>query len=145
MEIHRRIFPLYCSMELCVFKSFHVLSSDFNTQVVDLLAQGSKSIFSGAINHYASLCQEAELPFLGSFGMTSYHCTNFVSCMHRDRDAGKGKILHPCFQLIKENCSNLDFNFAYVEWGIVIETRANSLWCVFGRVVSALLNHLTVL
>ncbi|KAJ7058000.1 hypothetical protein C8F01DRAFT_303822 [Mycena amicta] len=81
---------------------------------LDLLVEATSPIFSGAAHQYMELCEDAELAHFGRYGLTSYHCNNFVSCVHCDRDV-KGGCLHPCLQLRKENCSPDDFNFAYVE------------------------------
>jgi hypothetical protein len=74
--------------------------------------------------------EEAELDRLGKYGSTGYYCTNYVSCVHRDRDMLKSgrRCLHPCTQLVKENCGPNDFNFAMVRWNIAIRTQENTVW-----------------
>ncbi|KAF7315105.1 hypothetical protein MIND_00024800 [Mycena indigotica] len=103
-----------------------------HAMTLNLLVEGSRTIWSGAPTYYKNLVEESELAYLGKYGLTGYHCSNFVSCIHRDDDI-EGGCLHPCFQLSKENCGPQDFNFAYVEWGVAIETTANALWLFDGR------------
>ncbi|KAK7057095.1 hypothetical protein R3P38DRAFT_2839291 [Favolaschia claudopus] len=41
--------------------------------------------------------------------------------------------LSPCVQLEKSGCGKDDYNFAYVRWGVVVRTQANTVWLFNGR------------
>ncbi|KAJ7217990.1 hypothetical protein GGX14DRAFT_390699 [Mycena pura] len=74
---------------------------------IDLLVLTGKTIFQGITEQYNELTEDAELNRLGRYGLTGYHCRNY---------------------LIKENCGPNDFNFAYVRFGIAIRTEPNAVW-----------------
>ncbi|KAJ7820120.1 hypothetical protein B0H14DRAFT_3472606 [Mycena olivaceomarginata] len=41
--------------------------------------------------------------------------------------------LYPCVQLAKSGCSSNSYNFAYVKYGVVVQTQANTVWDFNGR------------
>jgi hypothetical protein len=89
------------------------------------------------------LTRKSKLNYLGRTGLTNFACTNYISCIHPDTDHGYEDVvknlgkkdgkgaLRPCATYIKTGCGRHDYNFAYVRWGIVIRTMANTVWYVF--------------
>jgi hypothetical protein len=89
-----------------------------------------------------SLAVKSGVNFLGRTGLSNFTCTNYISCMHDDLDfsledflkrrkrkKGQGA-LRPCVQLRKTHCGRDDYNFAYVQWGVVVRTMTNTVWYV---------------
>jgi hypothetical protein len=78
----------------------------------------------------------------GRFGMSTFECDNYISTVHGDFDIGSedleaGKGIKdclggyfPCVQLEKKGCKKHEYDFAYVRWGVVIQTHRNTVWCV---------------
>ncbi|KZV62879.1 hypothetical protein PENSPDRAFT_692119 [Peniophora sp. CONT] len=76
------------------------------------------------------LSDEDQLKDMGSSGVSSYYCSNYMSPQHKDADVGWSL----CSQLYKDldtvgGDAKKDFNFAFTKWGLYVETRAN---CVCG-------------
>ncbi|KAJ7222291.1 hypothetical protein GGX14DRAFT_388107 [Mycena pura] len=103
----------------------------FRHGLASVWCMAAKSVCSDITDDYASLAEDAELGLLGSYGLTCYYCTNYVTCVHADHDveeSGKHN-LHPSSQLIKRGCNDpREWGFAYVEWGIAVRTDENCVW-----------------
>jgi hypothetical protein len=67
--------------------------------------------------------QDSGLNPLGSTGSNIYICTDYMSPQHVDDDAN----MCICIQLKKRSRDD-EFNFAYTEWGVFIETIENCMW-----------------
>lgn len=63
---------------------------------------------------------------LGSSGVTVFYTKNYLAPQHKDNDAS---ISISC-QLGKAGVLDTEYDFAYLQWGISIETRVNSVWLV---------------
>ncbi|KAJ7054118.1 hypothetical protein C8F01DRAFT_1259870 [Mycena amicta] len=124
------IYNAYAAHSGITAEDLHALMRQALT--IELLVEGARAIWSGAPQHYKDLCLDAELNLLGRYGLTGYHCENFLSTIHADEDIDDG-CLHPCFQLAKENCTRNDFNFAYVEYGVAVRTERNAEWLFDGN------------
>ncbi|KAJ7431287.1 hypothetical protein B0H11DRAFT_2210433 [Mycena galericulata] len=100
----------------------------------DILATVAKTIHPQIESDLLEVTEGSELNRFGRFGATAYYCTNFISCVHSDKDVIKeGRpTLHPCIQLWKEKCGPNDYNFGMVRWGIVIRTEENTVWVFDG-------------
>ncbi|KAK7035960.1 hypothetical protein R3P38DRAFT_3183767 [Favolaschia claudopus] len=96
----------------------------------DLLIVAAKTIYQGIESDFKHLTNDAGLHRLGKYGLTSYYCENYIAPVHRDLDIEEEhrRYLHPCMQLVKEGCSEHDFNFAYVDWGVYFRTESNCVW-----------------
>ncbi|KAJ6624675.1 hypothetical protein B0H10DRAFT_714594 [Mycena sp. CBHHK59/15] len=84
---------------------------------------------------------------LGRYSLSSFYCTNYISAIHPDGDIGKDDVKHactakhyvgglyPCIQLVQKRTNKglHEWDFAMVQWGIVIETWANTVWIFNGR------------
>ena len=77
---------------------------------------------------------------LGSAGVTTFYCTNYMSPQHFDRDVKLDEFfpdeeVEDFFSLtIQLDLSTADpdeFDFAYTEWGVILWTVPNLLWCVY--------------
>ncbi|KAJ7145388.1 hypothetical protein C8R43DRAFT_1130063 [Mycena crocata] len=101
----------------------------------DILITAAKTIYTQLEQDLLQITEDSELNRFGRFGVTGFYCTNFLSCLHRDKDIVKDDrpTLHPCIQLSKENCGPNDYNFGMVEWGVAIRTEANTVWVFNGR------------
>ena len=80
------------------------------------------------------LSDEAGLRDMGSCGVSSYYCTNYLSQQHMDNDTGWSL----CSQLVKSlrragGNPEKDFNFAFTKWGLYIETQENCIWYVLSH------------
>ncbi|KAJ7507601.1 hypothetical protein B0H11DRAFT_1967892 [Mycena galericulata] len=100
----------------------------------DILVTAAKSIYPKIEHDLLELTEDSELNRFGRFGSVAYYCTNFISCVHSDKDIVKEDhpTLHPCIQLSKKNCGPDDYNFAMVRWGIAIRTEENTVWVFDG-------------
>lgn len=83
------------------------------------------------VDEIRKVSQENELKDMGSCGVSSYYCSNYMSPQHKDKDIGWSL----CSQLFKRLDSaggdeKSDFNFAFTKWGLYIETRENCVWYV---------------
>jgi len=61
---------------------------------------------------------------LGSYGVTAYHCWNYMAPQHRDVDA----TWTVAYQLYKIGCSPEEFSFSFSTWGHYLETVENCVW-----------------
>jgi hypothetical protein len=62
---------------------------------------------------------------LGLTGSNLFASNDYMSHQHCDHDIG----MSVCSQTAK-TCAVDEFNFAYTEWGVYIETLPNTVWCV---------------
>ncbi|KAJ6513124.1 hypothetical protein C8R45DRAFT_335029 [Mycena sanguinolenta] len=111
----------------------------------DVLAEAGTSIFPPLKRNLKALTESAGLNHLGRYGISSFYCHNYISCVHEDPDnsaedveAGRGRTTgrggqFPCVQLTKSGCSKNSYNFAYTAFGQVIQTRSNTVWLFNGR------------
>ncbi|KAG8215291.1 hypothetical protein J3R82DRAFT_8860 [Butyriboletus roseoflavus] len=70
-----------------------------------------------------------EVNVLGQYGVTGYHCWNYIAPQHMDKDAA----WTISYQLFKEKCHEDEFNFCLSHWGKVLETKANCAWWFKGE------------
>jgi hypothetical protein len=61
---------------------------------------------------------------LGHYGVTAYHCWNYIAAEHFDND-GSWTV---SYQLHKEGCMDDEFNFSLAHWGRVLHTTENCIW-----------------
>ncbi|KAG8220397.1 hypothetical protein J3R82DRAFT_3379 [Butyriboletus roseoflavus] len=61
---------------------------------------------------------------LGHYGVTAYHCWNYIAPEHLDNDATSTV----SYQLKKMGCKDDEFNFSFAKWGKVLETKENCIW-----------------
>lgn len=61
---------------------------------------------------------------LGHYGVTAYHCWNYIAPQHYDKDA----TWTISYQLFKNGCMDDEFNFAFSHWGKMLETVSNCVW-----------------
>ncbi|KAF8414636.1 hypothetical protein L210DRAFT_989912 [Boletus edulis BED1] len=61
---------------------------------------------------------------LGSYGITGYHCWNYIAPQHLDKD-GTWTI---SYQLFKKGCLPDEFNFCFSHFGKVLDTVENCVW-----------------
>ncbi|KAJ7107303.1 hypothetical protein C8R43DRAFT_963132 [Mycena crocata] len=96
----------------------------------DILITAAKTIYPQLEQDLLEITEGSELNRFRRFGVTGFYCTDFLSCLHRDRDIVRKKqpTLHPCIQLSKEKCGPNDYNFGMVEWGVAIRTEENTVW-----------------
>ncbi|KAJ7464328.1 hypothetical protein B0H11DRAFT_2240724 [Mycena galericulata] len=122
----------------------------------DLLVEAGATIHSKMKSDLASTTRESGVNQCGRFGVSTFNCSNYISSTHIDPDAGVADLknqvdatpitpnlkapkrqkskhayvggLYPCAQLSKKNCGPHDYNFAYARWGVVVQTRGNTVW-----------------
>ncbi|KAF9219273.1 hypothetical protein BS17DRAFT_770121 [Gyrodon lividus] len=61
---------------------------------------------------------------LGNYGVTAYHCWNYISPQHFDKD----HTWTISYQLFKKGCMQDEFDFSLAHWGISLETIENCAW-----------------
>lgn len=61
---------------------------------------------------------------LGTYGITAYHCWNYIAPQHYDDDA----TWTVSYQLRKNNCQEDEFSFALTKWGCYLATVENCCW-----------------
>ena len=61
---------------------------------------------------------------LGCYGITAYHCWNYIAPQHLDKDAA----WTISYQLYKKGCLPDEFNFCFSQWGKLLETMENCVW-----------------
>ncbi|KAJ7708802.1 hypothetical protein B0H17DRAFT_1124603 [Mycena rosella] len=110
----------------------------------DVVAEVGGSIHPG-LKAQLKAVAESGIKRFGRFGMSTFYCNNYISLIHGDLDIGDEDLkmgrgindslggYYPCIQLEKKNCGPDDYSFAYVRWGVVIETRPNTMWVFNGR------------
>ncbi|KAJ7725391.1 hypothetical protein B0H16DRAFT_283324 [Mycena metata] len=103
----------------------------------DILITVAKSIYPNIEKDMIQITEDSELNRFGRFGVTGYYCTNFISCIHSDKDikpkVGHHPILHPCIQLFKDKCGPHDYNFGMIKWGVIVRTMVNTAWIFDGN------------
>lgn len=65
-----------------------------------------------------------EANVLGHYGITAFHCWNYIAPQHFDKDAS----WTVSYQLIKSHCMEDEFNFSLSHWGKMIQTVDNCAW-----------------
>lgn len=110
------------------------------TQDTDILVEAGTSIYKDMQSQISWTTAEASVNRFGRYGLSTFYCHNYISPVHTDSDIGKQDLLsgcslanalgglYPCMQLTKTNCGPQDYNFAYVRWGMVIQTQPNTVW-----------------
>ncbi|KAJ7745858.1 hypothetical protein DFH07DRAFT_963211 [Mycena maculata] len=102
----------------------------------DLLVEAGDTICPGLKSELAWMTSEACVGRLGKHRLSTFECDNYISCVHWDEDIGKADLaeghsranrIGGLYQLEKKNCKLYEYNFAYVRWGVVIETRPNTV------------------
>ncbi|VDB94101.1 unnamed protein product [Peniophora sp. CBMAI 1063] len=83
----------------------------------------------GIVKEIRKVSDEHGLKDMGSCGVSSYYCTNYMSPQHGDGDIGWSI----CSQLFKNlkatgGSETDDFNFAFTKWGLYVETQRNCVW-----------------
>ncbi|KAK6971899.1 hypothetical protein R3P38DRAFT_3336500 [Favolaschia claudopus] len=111
----------------------------------DILIEVGDTIVPGLRAELTRLTKMTNVNYLGSTGVCSFTCTNYISCIHPDSDISFDDKLHgrkkkdglggltPCVQLEKTGCGPHDYNFGYVRWGVVVRTMTNTVWLFNGR------------
>ncbi|KAJ6625544.1 hypothetical protein B0H10DRAFT_1942445 [Mycena sp. CBHHK59/15] len=120
----------------------------------DILIEVGSTIYPDLKKEVHALTEKAELNHLGSLGLSTFACTNYISAGHDDKDISLEDLLahfkslfldsitpkpsanseeykggyYPCIQEEKTDCCPEDYNFAMLEWGIVIKTETNTVW-----------------
>ncbi|KAJ7510391.1 hypothetical protein B0H11DRAFT_2216191 [Mycena galericulata] len=125
----------------------------------DILVEVGTTIYPALKREVTALTKATELNRLGRHGLTTFNCRNYISAIHEDEDVGiedlpaispagskrkkkkkkqkntssppKQGGFYPCLQEDKRNCGPHDYNFAMVQWGLVIHTRPNTVWYFF--------------
>lgn len=65
-----------------------------------------------------------EASVLGNYGITAYHCWNYIAPQHIDQD-GTWTV---SYQLFKHGCLPDEFNFCFSHWGKLLKTMDNCAW-----------------
>ncbi|KAJ7770945.1 hypothetical protein DFH07DRAFT_953942 [Mycena maculata] len=111
----------------------------------DIMVGAGASIYPPMQRELGSTTSESGINRFGRFGVSTFTCTNYISSTHFDPDIGIHDLLqnqkksgyvgglYPCTQLTKTGCGPHDYNFAYARWGVVIQTRPNTVWVFNGR------------
>ncbi|KAJ7799303.1 hypothetical protein B0H14DRAFT_2903647 [Mycena olivaceomarginata] len=138
-KIHRQQGSPHTNIKTCTREA---VDADALVEIGNTIAPGMKA-------EITSLAVKSGVNFLGRTGLSNFTCTNYISCMHDDLDFSledflkrrkkkKGwGALRPCAQLHKSHCGPDDYNFAYVQWGVVVRTMTNTVWVFNGRHVHA--------
>ncbi|TCD60748.1 hypothetical protein EIP91_009601 [Steccherinum ochraceum] len=77
-----------------------------------------------AFTKIRQVTREAELHRVGTGGTTSYYCKNYMSCIHGDTEAA----ISMSSQLGLDVAHEDEFDFAFVEYGVVFRTVVNCGW-----------------
>ncbi|KAJ7787382.1 hypothetical protein B0H14DRAFT_3505641 [Mycena olivaceomarginata] len=108
----------------------------------DTIIAAGNTICPGLKTRLEGLTATSGVNYLGRTGVSNFTCSNYISCIHPDSDFGLEDLeaergrnnargdLSPCVQLVKSGCGPDDYNFAYVRWGVVVRTMANTVWYV---------------
>lgn len=97
--------------------------------ILTITLQDIECILSKLEPHASSVVHEMEnlgleANVLGHYGVTAYHCWNYIAPQHFDKDA----TWTISYQLFKKNCMQDEFNFCFSHWGKLLETRENCAW-----------------
>ncbi|KAK7035186.1 hypothetical protein R3P38DRAFT_2518625 [Favolaschia claudopus] len=123
----------------------------------DALVEAGNTIDPGLKKRLTDLTAKSSIEYLGQTGLTLYDCTNYASPVHVDTDMGLEDViegrsrkdglgdLSPCVQLEKSGCGKDDYNFAYVRWGVVVRTQANTVWWVDAFLSHVVQNLITLM
>jgi hypothetical protein len=76
---------------------------------------------------------------LGCYGVTAYHCWNYIAPQHFDEDA----TWTISYQLKKLNCKSDEFGFVFGQWGHVLETVENCVWLVRPLFIQSVFRNLS--
>ncbi|KAJ7843062.1 hypothetical protein B0H14DRAFT_3456368 [Mycena olivaceomarginata] len=108
----------------------------------DTIIAAGNTICPGLKTRLEGLTATSGVNYLGRTSVSNFTCSNYISCIHPDSDFGLEDLeaergrnnargdLSPCVQLVKSGCGPDDYNFAYVRWGVVVRTMANTVWYV---------------
>jgi hypothetical protein len=77
---------------------------------------------TSVVKEMKGLGREAHV--LGHYGVTAYHCWNYIAPQHFDNDS----TWTVSYQLLKQGCMEHEFNFCFSHWGQVLETKENCIW-----------------
>ncbi|KAJ7789526.1 hypothetical protein B0H14DRAFT_3502883 [Mycena olivaceomarginata] len=112
---------------------------------VDILVEAGATIYPPMKEELEELAQLSDVNRLGRTVLLLFSCANYISAVHGDADMSAADLragrsikkalgtLYPCVQLAKSGCSNNSYNFAYMKYGVVVQTRANTVWDFNGR------------
>ncbi|TCD60237.1 hypothetical protein EIP91_010519 [Steccherinum ochraceum] len=90
----------------------------------ECMLQVLRSCDPPAFKKIREVTQKAQLNRVGTGGTTSYYCINYMSCEHRDTET---TISMSC-QLGLDVEYEEDFDFAFLEYGVVFRTVINCGW-----------------
>ncbi|KAJ8503610.1 hypothetical protein ONZ45_g10703 [Pleurotus djamor] len=97
-----------------------------HAQVSNALIVAGRSIMPSSTKYVADIDQDFDP--LGAYGFNLFVCHNYLAPLHRDKD---DLGISVCFQL-KKRCREDEFNFAFMEWGVYVQTEPNTLWLFYG-------------
>jgi hypothetical protein len=109
---------------------------------VDILVEAGATIYPPMKEELEELAQLSDVNRLGRTVLSLFSCANYISAVHGDADMSAADLragrsikkalgtLYPCVQLAKSGCSSNSYNFAYVKYGVVVQTQANTVWYV---------------
>ncbi|KAJ7340735.1 hypothetical protein DFH08DRAFT_1012875 [Mycena albidolilacea] len=86
----------------------------------DTLIEAGNTIYPGLKNRIDTLTEKSDK----DMGLDDVLEKRSINKAHGD--------LFPCVQLEKLNCGPNNFNFGYVQWGVVVRTMANTKWLFNG-------------
>ncbi|KAJ6590444.1 hypothetical protein DFH09DRAFT_1074077 [Mycena vulgaris] len=108
----------------------------FDNETLDALQEGHELVanilacsnaatavfaFAGLIKLYTVPALMTPVPVTRQY---SFYCWEYAAPLHKDDD----NTWSLCCQLWKDGCQDNEYKFAYVEWGVYIQTQANCLW-----------------
>ncbi|KAF7330970.1 hypothetical protein MVEN_02437100 [Mycena venus] len=111
----------------------------------DAMIEVGNTIAPGLKKELSDLTAESGVNYLGRTGVVNFTCTNYISCIHPDINLSLWDLRHglgkkdglggltPCGTLEKSGCGPNEYNFAYVRWGVVLRTMANTVWVFNAR------------
>ncbi|KAJ7791969.1 hypothetical protein B0H14DRAFT_2624551 [Mycena olivaceomarginata] len=106
---------------------------------VDILVEAGATIYPPMKEELEELAQLSDVNRLGRTVLSLFSCANYISAVHGDADMSAADLragrsikkalgtLYPCVQLAKSGCSNNSYNFAYMKYGVVVQTQANTV------------------
>ncbi|KAJ7208453.1 hypothetical protein C8J57DRAFT_1257848 [Mycena rebaudengoi] len=109
----------------------------------DALATTGATIYPTMKRELEDLTNTAELNRFGRTGMSIFYCTTISAQFIRTEifdvmngltSAQSQGSYYPCGNLTKtKGCGKDSYNFAMVQWGIIIKMRSNTVWVFNGR------------